>query len=204
MSRRLTLALLAALGCGWLAAASPGLADTPLCARFTVPDALELDCTERVDPGVGLRAVVAPEGGAFAALSRMSVRALDPATDRLAWEDPGAWLERQMILDLDGLAAAVRDLGEDPDSPFAGPMARSAIEYMVSGLEGLGRLPLAACGEGASDTELTCRFGVEPIGLVTRIMLAGEGEARFAFNMRTFNEQRLRHFTAIANSFEIP
>ena len=27
-------------------------------------------------------------------------------------------------------------------------------------------------------------------------------EARFAFNIRTFNEQRLRHFTAIANSFE--
>jgi hypothetical protein len=204
MSRRLTPALLAAMGCGWLALASPGHADTALCARLTVPEPLELDCTERVDPTVGLRAVVAPEGGAFAALSRMSVRALDPATDRLAWEDPGAWLERQMILDLDGLAAAVRDLGEDPDSPFGGPMARSAIELMVSGLEGLGRLPLAACGEGASDTELTCRFGVEPIGLVTRIMLAGDGEARFAFNMRTFNEQRLRHFTAIANSFERP
>ncbi len=204
MSRGLTLGLLAALGCGWLAATPPGLADTALCTRFSVPEALELDCTERVDPVVGLRAVVTPEGGAFAALSRMSVRALNPETDRLAWENPAAWLERQMILDLDGLAAAVRDLGEDPDSPLGGEMARSAIELMVSGLEGLGRLPLAACGEGASATELTCRFGIEPVGLVTRIMLAGDDEAKFAFNMRTFNEQRLRHFTAIANSFEIP
>jgi hypothetical protein len=199
MSRRLTLAL--ALCSGLALAAGPAQAQD-LCGRFTVPDGLDLGCTERMEPGDGFRAVLAPEGGTFSALSRMSVRELDPVADRLAWEDPAAWLERQMIVDLDGVADAVRDFGEDPDSPFGGEMARSAIAMLVSGLEGLSRLPLAACGDGPSSGELTCRFGVEPIALVMRIMLAGDDEARYAFNIRTFNEQRLRHFTAIANSFD--
>jgi hypothetical protein len=131
----------------------------------------------------------------------MSVRRLDPEADRLAWADPAAWLEQQMIVDLDGLSAWVRGLADDPDSPFGGEMMRSAIATLVDGLEGLSRLPLAACGEGPSETEVTCRFGVEPIGLVMQVMLAADGEERFAFNIRTFNEQRLRHFVAIANSF---
>jgi hypothetical protein len=201
MSRRLSVALLAVAGCLSLPVAS---AEAGLCDQLDVPDALELECRETVDPVAGARAVVAPSGGTFSALSRMSLRQLDPVADRLAWDDPAAWLEQQMIVDLDGVAGAVRDLGEDPDSPFGGEMLRSAILAMVSGLEGLSRLPLAACGEGPSDTELTCRFGVEPLGLVMRIMLAGEEEARFAFNIRTFNEQRLRHLTAIANSFDAP
>lgn len=199
MSRRLSLASALAFGL-WLGAGEGRAQD--LCAQLTVPDGLDLGCTAEVRPEP--RAVLAPDGGTFAALSRMSVRALDPVADRLAWEDPRAWLERQMIVDLDGVADAVRDFGDDPDSPFGGEMARSAIGMLASGLEGLSRLPLAACGEGASADELTCRFGVEPIALMMRIMLSGEGETRYAFNIRTFNEQRLRHFTAIANSFAAP
>ena len=201
MSRRLTVRALVLVGCLSLLA-TPAAAG--LCARLTVPAALELDCRETSDPAIGERAIVAPAGGTFSALSRMSVRQLDPVTDRLAWDDPAAWLERQMIVDLDGVADSVRNLAEDPDSPFGGEMLRSAIATMVSGLEGLSRLPLAACGEGPSSSALTCRFGVEPFGLVMQIMLAGEEEARFAFNIRTFNEQRLRHLTAIANSFDAP
>jgi hypothetical protein len=32
--------------------------------------------------------------------------------------------------------------------------------------------------------------------------LIEDRDARFAVNIRTFNEQRLRHFTAVANSFD--
>jgi hypothetical protein len=173
-----------------------------LCDQLTVPAQLALDCAMATDDGV--RAIVQPAAGTFRALSRLSLRALVQGTDGLAWSDPEAWLERQMILDLDRVATTIRELGHDPDSPFGGEMFRSAIEVLVAGLEGLSRLPLAACGDGPSATELTCRFGVEPIGLVLRVMLVGDGEARWAVNIRTFNEQRLRHFTAIANSFAAP
>lgn len=176
-------------------------ADT-LCDRLTVPEQLELGCSVATDDGG--RAIVQAREGTFRALSRLSVRELDRETDELAWTDPEAWLERQMIVDLDRVAATVRDLGEDPDSPFASEMFRSAIEVLVAGLEGLSRLPLAACGDGPSDSELTCRFGVEPVGLIVKVMLLADDDSRHAANIRTFNEQRLRHFTAIANSFEAP
>jgi hypothetical protein len=200
--RRLTgLAFASACLGAAMAVAGPAAADG-LCDRLDVPAMLELGCTAPVD-GDG-RVIVQPLEGTFRALSRLSLRPLDAELDRLAWDDPKTWLERQMILDLDRVADTVRDLGDDPDSPFGSEMLRSAIELMVSGLEGLSRLPLAACGDGPSETELTCRFGVEPIGLSMRIMLIGEGDERHAANIRTFNEQRLRHFTAIVNSFDLP
>ena len=200
MHRRLTG--LAALLAGLLAVAPVGARAQTLCERLAVPDQLELGCSDATDDGA--RAIVQPLEGTFRTLSRLSLRPLDRAADGLAWRDPEAWLERQMILDLDGVADTVRDLGENPDSPFGSEMFRHAIEVLVSGLEGLSRLPLAACGSGPSETELTCRFGIEQVGLALRVMLLGEDEARYAVNIRTFNEQRLRHFTAIANAFDAP
>jgi hypothetical protein len=200
MHRRLTG--LAVVLAGVLAAAPDAARAQSLCDRLAVPVQLELGCTDA--PDAGGRAIVQPVEGTFRALSRLSLRPLDRAADGLAWSDPEAWLERQMIVDLDGVADTVRELGENPDSPFGSEMFRRAIEVLVSGLEGVSRLPLAACGDGPSETEVTCRFGVEGVGLVLRVMLLGEDEARYAVNIRTFNEQRLRHFTAIANSFDVP
>ena len=197
MDRRLSgTALLLA---GWLAAPGSAAAAT-LCERMADPEQLGLGCSMAADDG--LRAIVQAEEGAFRALSRLSLRPLDRRADALAWEDPEAWLERQMILDLDHVADAVRELGEDPDSPFAGEMFRRAIASLVAGLEGLSRLPLAACGDGPSESELTCRFGVEPVGLIVKVVLLADDDSRHAANIRTFNEERLRHFTAIANSFD--
>lgn len=198
---------LAPLACGLAVLALQGLttsaAAAGLCDRLTVPSSLELDCSVDVEDG-SERAVVQPVGGTFSLLSRMSLRRLDRATDPLAWDDPAAWLERQMILDLDGVAALIRDLGADPDSPFGSSVLESALDMLAEGIEGLSRLPLNACGDGAVASELSCRFGIEPIGLNLRINLVTQGEERYAFNIRTFNEQRLRHFTAIANSFKQP
>ncbi len=201
MRRRLSGACQPILVGLWLLATLPEAAAAGLCSRLTVPQQLDLACTEAVSPGATAAAVIDPVDSTFSALSRMSVRALDPVADRLAWHDPAAWLEQQMIVDLDGVSQAIRDLGNDPDSPFGSEMVRSTIAMLASGLEGLSRLPLAGCDDGTVERQLTCRFGVEPVGLIVRIKLAGEDAARYAFNMRTFNEQRLRHFTAIANSF---
>lgn len=189
-----TLLLTTAAGFAPVAAAE-------LCDRLTVPALLDLSCTDEIGIDGAPHAAIAPIGGTFSALSRMSVRELDRASDPLAWSDPADWLEGQMMLDLDGVGAALQGIVDDPDSPFGSSMISSGVASLVRGLEDLSRLPLAACGDGATPSEVTCRFGVEPISLVMKVLLIEYGEARFAVNIRTFNEQRLRHFTAVANSF---
>lgn len=189
-------ALLLTAAAGLAPAAAGGL-----CGRLTLPALLELACTDEIGVDGGPEAVIAPIGGTFSALSRMSVRELDRASDPLAWSDPADWLEGQMIVDLDGVGAALQRIVDDPDSPFGSSMISSGVASLVRGLEDLSRLPLAACGDGATPSEVTCRFGVEPISLVMKVLLIEDREARFAVNIRTFNEQRLRHFTAVANSF---
>jgi hypothetical protein len=199
--RRLT-ALLAAFGLAFWGT-GPGAvgADADGCAPLTVPDELGLVCrTDRAGQGEIL--VVEPEGGTFRALSRLTLRELDPEVDRLAWSEPEAWLERQMVVDVGALSAALDEVGGDPDSPFGSEMVKNGIAMLVDGLEELSRLPLSACGGAATEEEIDCRFGIEPFLLFMRVSLVARDETRFAFNIRTFNEQRLRHFTAIANSFE--
>ncbi len=199
--RRLT-GLLTALGLTlWVTGPGAARADTDGCAPLTVPDELGLVC--RTDPtGTGEVLVVEPEGGTFQALSRLTLRELDPAADRLAWSEPEVWLERQMVVDVGALSAALDEVGGDPDSPFGSEMVKNGIAMLVDGLEELSRLPLSACGGAATEEEIDCRFGIEPFLLFMRVALVARDEARFAFNIRTFNEQRLRHFTAIANSFD--
>lgn len=205
--RRLIASAVVAFGCVLAAlalGAGPARA-TGLCDNITVPELLDLRCTPSFDAAAQERAIVEPEEGMFRLLSRLSLRQLDPVADRQAWNEPAAWLEQQMILDLDGVASTLRELADDPDSPFGGEILRSAIDFFAGGLEDLSRLPLAACDrETRRETELTCRFGVEPLGLLMKIMLVADGDDRYAFNIRSFNEQRLRHFTAIANSFAAP
>lgn len=172
-----------------------------LCERLTVPALLDLACTTALGVDGTPQAAIAPTGSTFAALSRMSLRELNRASDPLAWSDPADWLEGQMIVDLDSVGAALQRIVDDPDSPFGSSIITSGVASLVQGLEDLSRLPLAACGDGATPSDVTCSFGVEPISLIMQVLLIEDGEARFAVNIRTFNEQRLRHFTAVANSF---
>ena len=152
-----------------------------LCASLTIPADLGLACAPAADIAPGAVAVTPGSDSGFAGLSRLSLRPLDKAQDPLAWSDPAAWLQRQMTIDTSSYAGVLGGAADDPDSPFAGPAAKSALDSFVSALQGLGRLPLNAC-----DTPLEQTAG------------------RWAITARAANEQRLRHFEAIANSFVPP
>lgn len=196
-----SLGLALALGLGLAPWAVAGAVETEnACAPLTVPAELGLDCRSELRP-TGRALIIEPETGSFQALSRLTLRKLDPVADRPAWTAPRNWLEQQMILDVGALSAALDSVGSDPDSPFGSDMIKSGIAMLVDGLDELSRLPLSACGEPVSDSAIDCRFGVEPFMLLMRVSLVTAGEARYAINIRTFNEQRLRHFDAIANSF---
>lgn len=192
-----------------LLAATPGAAGpadpAALCAALAIPEELGLLCEPA--PGGQPAVTVRPSAGGFAALSRLSVRRLEPerSADALAWSDPGAWLERQMTLDTAGFAAALRRLADDPDSPLAGEGTRSAVETLLGAVDRLGRLALAACESPALRRDgrhvMSCRFTAGGFGLLLELQLLRSGEERWAIALRTMNEQRLRHFQALAGAF---
>ncbi len=182
----------------------PGRAEA-LCAAFSIPPELGLVCESAggEQPGV----VVRPAEGGFAALSRLAVRRLDRnlAADALAWSDPAAWLERQMTLDTAGFAAALRRLVDDPDSLLAGEGTRAAVDTLLGAVDRLGRLALQACESPQLRRDgrhvMSCRFTAGGFGLLLDLQLLRAGEERWALALRTMNEQRLRHFQALASAF---
>ena len=201
--RRLTLACVGVLA----ASTAPAFAQD-LCGWMTVPPDLGLRCSAA--PDLGPDAVeVAPIEGTFAALSRMTVRRLDKTgADAAAWADPGAWLQSQVRIDTSGLEGAISGLAQDPDSPFAGGQAATALESLKRGLAGLTSLALAACDQPAPDAagewRMRCNYTADGLGLLVALRLAADGDERWSIAMRAANGQRLRHFEAIANSFQTP
>jgi hypothetical protein len=183
------------------------VASAELCGALTIPTQLGLTCTAA--PEIGLDAVeVGPVEGTFAALSRLTLRPLTRSEDELAWTDPAAWLQRQITLDTSGTSARLGGLGQDPDSPFAGPEAEGALKSLENMLSGLARLPLSACNDPAETSlgrwTMDCSFTAGGIGLLVQHRLVAVGERRWGMTLRAANGQRLRHFEAIANSFAPP
>jgi hypothetical protein len=174
-----------------------------LCAALTIPEPLGLVCTSMPDGS----AAIMPADGAFAALSRLTVRPLArQGADDLAWTDPAAWLRGQVTVDTSTYVDAMAGLADDPDSPFAGAPARKALDHLRTVLNGLAKLPLSACEpptEGKPGRwNMPCRYAADGLGFLLDLRLVADGERRWAITLRTANEQRQRHFEAIANSFQ--
>ena len=201
--RCLTLACIGAVA----ASTTPAFAQD-LCARLTVPPELGLGCSPAL--GLGPEAVeVTPIEGTFAALSRMTVRRLERSgADASAWTDPGAWLQSQVRIDTSGLEEAIGGLAQDPDSPFAGGQATTALESLKRALAGLTSLALTACDQPVPDPagewRMRCNYTADGLGLLVALRLVADDDERWSITMRAANEQRLRHFEAIANSFQTP
>ena len=49
---------------------------------------------------------------------------------------------------------------------------------------------------------MRCSYAADGLGLLVVLRLVAAGDRRWAITMRAANEQRLRHFEAIANSFQ--
>lgn len=176
-----------------------------LCAALSIPAELGLVCEPAEGEVAGV--VVRPQGSGFAALSRLTLRRLDrdSTADALAWSDPAAWLERQMTLDTAGFATALRRLVEDPDSPLAGETMRAAVETLLGAIDRLGKLALAGCESPQLRRDgrhvMSCRFTAGGFGVLLELQLVRNGDERWALALRTMNEQRLRHFQALAGAF---
>jgi hypothetical protein len=183
--------------------AHPADARSDLCASLLVPEATGLVCHASDEEGV--RTVVAPTDGRFADLNRLTLRELDRQRDALAWERPDRWLQSQMEIDVSAWVDRLKRLAREPDSPIAGKEVQRTIEMLALGLDRLGRLPLVGCRKprlvASGQRVLRCRFGAEPFALNLQVRLIAAGDRRFAANIRSVGERRLRHFEAVANSF---
>lgn len=191
--RGLTAALL-------LAAASPAAA-ADLCQHLTIPAELGLACTPIEGDPLGV--AVAPAGGGFAALSRLTVRQLEQKNDPLAWTDPDEWLRQQVVVDTTGLADSIERYADDPDAPWGGATAMLLAESVRQALASVGRAALQVCSppvETPTAKSMGCRFGVGSLGLLLDLRLISIGNERYAVSARSMNERRQRHFEAIANS----
>ncbi|HET6469374.1 MAG TPA: hypothetical protein VFG43_13455 [Geminicoccaceae bacterium] len=203
MGRRLSR-LLAALPALLLLAAPVAAAD--LCAGLQLPPGIDLLCEPERPAAAGDPVVVRPlDDSGFGTLSRLRVARLErEGPDALAWTDPEAWLERQLVLDTSGLAKSARDLVEDPDNPLGGDTLRDATEMLVGAVDRMGRMALAACGDPIADdgrSELSCKFGGGPLAFYLNLRLVADGDDRYALMYQTMSERRLRHLEAIANGF---
>jgi hypothetical protein len=179
-----------------------------LCGRLTVPPELGLACVPAANASAD-EIAIAPVAGAFALLSRMTVRRLDRSgTDATAWSDPGGWLQSQMRVDVSALEGAVDTMAQGPDSPFAGGQATAALEALKRALAQLTTLALTACDrpepDGNGEWRMRCNYTADGLGMLVALRLVAVGDMRWAITMRAANEQRLRHFKAIANSFQAP
>jgi hypothetical protein len=197
----------AALAGGGCTVAATG---ADLCTGLRIPEALDLTCKPAPELAPGAVEVTPPPDEPFAALSRMTVRPLQrTGPDALAWTDPPEWLRRQMTVDTSSYAGLLAGLADSPDSPFAGEGAKAALQSLENLLSSMGRLPLAACDEPATASEadrwdMRCNFTTAGVGMLVHLRLVARGEERWALTLRSANEQRLRHFEAIANAFAPP
>jgi hypothetical protein len=194
-------------GAAVLALASPAGAAEGLCARLQIPLELGLACTPGEAGSADQIVTVEPTGGTFAALTRLTVRRLDQASDPLAWTDPDEWLRRQVAVDTGSLADGIEKFANDPDSPWAGATAMMLADNVRDALSRMGRAALQACSQPSQKgdlREMSCRFGAPPLSLLLDMRLHAKGDQRWALSLRTMNEQRQRHLEAIANSFTPP
>lgn len=180
------------------------LAAQDLCEQMLVPAELELAC-EPAPGGDGI--LVAPTSAEYRALTQLALEPLDRAKDKLAFDDPEAWLQAQVTPDLSRVSRALEGLADNPDSPFAGEAARDTVGIIDRMIQGVATLPLNACRDpihkpGAGYWSMRCDFSIGGFGSFMEWRLIDAGSMRYAARMRTMNEDRLEQLEAIVNTFK--
>jgi hypothetical protein len=184
----------------------------PMAARgqsFDVPPGFVVDLVP-ADPEVTtIRPIlsVRPEEGTFADLSSLTLaEIMEPVPDA------DEWLESRLALE-PGSEQEWEQFLNSPDSPFGDPLFdsfRSFLPKLQGSLESLGRTPLSICTEpttppGVDDQtrELSCSLNAGPFNRYIIYRVHRVGEQNFSVRIDSFNERRLRHLIAIANSFSM-
>ena len=176
-----------------------------LCSQLTIPSQLGLACAAGRRPRHG-------RGDA----GRRHIRAAQPDEPAPARPSRG---RRPSLERPRGLAARADDARYDRGCrsrsaawsrtrTAPSPATRPRLPWRASSAPwpASRALALGACDEPAPDGpdrwQMRCNYAADGLGLQVVLRLVAAGDRRWAITMRAANEQRLRHFEAIANSFQ--
>lgn len=196
MRRLCGLALFALLLLG--SRADAAVVPPGFCPNLFVPDGYELRCeTSGREWRVTVRAkdkLVAP----------FSVLTLRPVDEEIL--DPDIWLREQLTLNLSELGLAFQDLLGRQESPlYVAPLTKT-LDELVGRLRVLDQLPLRSCGfptmrEGDEAWQIECDWELGLLRLAGLVRLVYRGDQPYVLSVWATDPRRLRHLTAIANSF---
>lgn len=149
---------------------------------------------------------VQPEENPFSELTSLSLREVTGEV-----EDPDAWLERRLTIDVPS-DAEVATVLDSPDSPFADPafdVLRRAVPQLFESLRGLGKIgaelcdpPQTAYNAAGSLREMHCTFQVGPLRRFMLLRLQEVDGTWYYTEIKTANERRLRELVGIADTFK--
>lgn len=209
MLRMMPMTLKRLAAAAGLAVSSLACATAASAQQFDVPDGFVVSRDTEMAPTDEWRPIlkVAPSEGPFSNLSAIHLREVPGAVS-----DADAWLRQRVTVSLEGLDEGA-DMLAGPDSPFGDPVfdsLRKALPELFGALGKLAKAPLEFCDDPRAGynaagelRELYCVFNLGPIRHYRLFRLQQAGKRWFYTEIRTMNERRLRHLTAIANSFKV-
>ncbi len=172
------------------------------CDRLFVPEGYELTCTvERQTDHDDWTVSVHPTDGAFAGLSELE---LEPTAEFV--EDPEAWLQKQVKIDVSGLETALTNFLDDDDNPFSAESWWQSLQGLKDVVHSFSDLPLEACAapevmSDGDDWKIECDWGIGSLRQYFSLYLVERNRQFYTLKIQAMNERRYRHLQAIANSF---
>lgn len=170
------------------------------CGQLFLPEGYQLICRVHTDAR-GWQLVVQPEEGAFASLSKLTLR---PVDERVT--DPKAWLRDQLIIDLSGFESTLDDLLHGDDSPLAGTSLEDAFEGWQAFMSRVSTWPLDGCEEpeklvGDDAWQMACEWQFHDWHQYLALRLVERDGQQHFIKIQAMNPRRYRHLQAIARSF---
>lgn len=178
--------------------AEAAAAPAGFCPNLFIPEGYELKCEASRDDW---RLTVRPKDRLVAPFSVLTLR---PVGEEVL--DPDIWLREQLTLKLSEVGLAFQDLFGRPDSPlYFAPLSES-LEKLAVQLRVLDQLPLRSCGfpmqrEGDEAWDIECDWELGLLRLNGLVRLAYRNDEPYVMSVWATDPRRLRHLTAIANSF---
>ncbi|MEO1089061.1 MAG: hypothetical protein AAFX81_00370 [Pseudomonadota bacterium] len=171
------------------------------CPALAVPAELAMVCETRIVDGTATT-MVRPVGSSLASFNRLIVRRLPEPVD-----DPAAWLETQMTLDLSPWVGVVEGLAAHPDNPLKPEALEPLLELFRSRVDEVSGFARRACEppEVRDDDRWTmrCVYDADVAEAVVFLELRQTDGLPIATDFRAAGSQRARQFEALLNGLRV-
>lgn len=178
-----------------------GPAHAVVCPQPLMPEGYRSTCEAVGESELDWELRIRPEAEVPDPLTSLTVWPVDTAVP-----DPEAWLRRQVTLNMADFTGSLRDTLRTTDNPWIPPALVDSLETLTEYARSLDQLPLRGCSPAVRRDdgdlwEMSCAWEVGPFTQLALLRLVREGDRTVGQSAWATSERRLRHLTAIANSF---